>query len=140
MKQLKLFTFLSILSALLFSFNIRAYAQPGNMPTAEELANKMKTKLNLTDEQITQIYPIIEEQVEKKKRILEQARGQGRSAMQSMRSQMEEINKETEEKLVNYLTAEQLEQWRKEQENMQSEMRNKRGGSGRSRGFGRPGW
>ena len=66
MNQLKFLTILSIMSVMLIGFSLKAYAQPGNMPTVDEIVSKMQTKLNLTDEQITRIYPIIEEQVEKR--------------------------------------------------------------------------
>ncbi len=58
MNQLK---FLTIMSVMLIGFSLKAYAQPGNMPTVDEIVSKMQIKLNLTDEQITRIYPIIEE-------------------------------------------------------------------------------
>ncbi len=137
MKKITTFTVTSFLFALFLAFGANASAQPSR-PTAEEIINKLEQKLDLTDEQIRQIYPIIEEQMTKRKELIEKVRSQGFSARRSMKSKMKEINKETETKLAAHLSSEQLSQWKKIQKEMRSEMRGKMRGSGRfGRGFGR---
>jgi hypothetical protein len=64
--------------------------------TANEFISVMKTRLNLTEKQEIQVYPIIHKEFEKRREIFERHRGQGRQGMQSLKNEMQELqNKET---------------------------------------------
>ena len=73
----------------------------GKMRTAEEMVVKMKQEVNLTDEQVKQITPVIQGEIQKRKELMEQ---------------MRTLHRETENKLDQYLTPEQKAQWKDLQE------------------------
>jgi hypothetical protein len=86
------------------------------MPTAEEMVNRMvnqmKQELNLTDAQVNQILPIVQGHVQKQKELIEQVRGKGRGAMGTIRTDMEKLNQQTDAKLAEFLSKEQLAKWK----------------------------
>ena len=73
----------------------------GPRPTAEEKINKLKQQLNLTDEQVKQITPIIQSEMQKRKEVMDQMRN---------------LHQDTENKIGQYLTPEQMTQWKNLQE------------------------
>lgn len=89
--------------------------------TADQIIADMKDQLNLTDEQEAKIRPIIEEQIKKRGALIEKYQGQGREGMGSLRNEMQELSKSTENQLQSILTKEQMENYR----NMQAEERQK---------------
>lgn len=72
--------------------------------SASDIVAKMKEKLNLTDEQVSQITLIIQNEIEQRQVIMKQNN-----------SQMEALRKDTESKLSQYLTPDQLAQWKNNQ-------------------------
>jgi Spy/CpxP family protein refolding chaperone len=92
----------------------------------------MKNRLNLTDEQEAKIRPIIEDQITKRGALIEKYQGQGREGMGSLKNEMQELSKTTENQLQSILTKEQMENYR----NMQAEERQqmRKGSRGRSSG------
>jgi Spy/CpxP family protein refolding chaperone len=69
----------------------------GPKPTAEEKINKMKQELNLTDAQVKQITPIIQSEMQKRKELMDQMRN---------------LHQDTETKIGQSLTPEQMTQWK----------------------------
>jgi Spy/CpxP family protein refolding chaperone len=69
----------------------------GPWPTAEEKINKLKQGLNLTDEQVKQITPIIQSEMQKRKELMDQMRN---------------LHQDTETKIGQFLTPEQMTQWK----------------------------
>jgi len=59
----------------------------------------MKTRLNLTEEQEIQVYPIIHKEFEKRREIFGRRRGQGRQGMQSLKNEMQELQITTKKNL-----------------------------------------
>ena len=115
----------------------------GGMPfpqqTPEEILAMMKERLNLTEEQEAKVKPIIEEQCEARDEIIAKFKGQGRESRRSMRSELQAHQEVTEEKLSAVLTEEQLEEYRKIQEEQRQRMREQtkeRMGKGRRGGMG----
>ena len=89
-----------------------AFAQQEKQPpSAGEIAAKMKQNLNLTDEQVSQITPVIEENIQQRQAIMEQAKGQ-ETDRDAMKGQMAALRESMESKLAQYLTPEQLEKWK----------------------------
>ena len=89
-----------------------AFAQQEKQsPSAGEIVAKMKQNLNLTDDQANQITPVIEENIQQRQTIIEQAKGQG-TDRDAMKGQMAALRESMESKLAQYLTPEQLEKWK----------------------------
>ena len=100
--------------------------------SADQIISDMKNRLNLTDEQEAKIRPIIEDQITKRGALIEKYQGQGREGMGSLKNEMQELSKTTENQLQSILTKEQMENYR----NMQAEERQqmRKGSRGRSSG------
>ena len=116
----------------------------GGMPlpqqTPEEIFTVLRDRLNLTEEQEAKVKPIIEEQCETRDEIITKFKGQGRESRRSMRSALQAHQEVTEEKPSAVLTEEQMEEYRKIQEEqrqrMREQMEQKRMGKGRRGGMG----
>jgi len=110
----KLWLFIIILIGGIFiivSLTFAQEGQPPSPPSASDIVAKMKQELNLSDEQASQVIPVIQEEIQEMQTIMEQARNQGVSR-EAMLSQMESLHKNTESKLSQYLTEDQLTQWK----------------------------
>ena len=104
-----------ILLAALFLVAGSIFAQQNeqsrsHMSVGDIVAN-MKGKLNLTDEQVGQITPLIEENIQQRQSIMEQAKNDG-SDSDAVKGQMAALRQSMESKLSQYLTSEQLEKWK----------------------------
>jgi excinuclease UvrABC ATPase subunit len=101
-----------IVLGVLFLAAGAAFAQQGQqsfpLPSAGEVVAKMKEKLNLSDEQVKQIAPIIEEDFQQRKEIVAQSKTQG-LGREAVRSKMAALRQSTKSKLTQCLTPEQLE-------------------------------
>lgn len=84
--------------------------------TPEQMISHMKTRLNLTDQQEAKIRPIILESFNEQQKILDKSRSQDRSGIRSLRGELRQHQISVEEKLSKILTAEQLVDLRKLQE------------------------
>lgn len=90
-----------------------AMAERGRqMPDADQVMARLIERLDLTDAQADQVRPIIEEQLEKQKAVFEKYRGQGREGFRAARPEMQAIRQETEDRLKDVLTDEQMEKYR----------------------------
>ena len=76
--------------------------------TVDDMVQKMKKDLNLTDEQADAIKPIIEEKIAKRKELME-TQGQEAGSLDAIRSQMEKLNKEQDQQLSKILSPDQME-------------------------------
>ncbi len=86
--------------------------------------DRMTERLNLTDEQVAQVTPILEEAIAQRqaKRKELQAKGFGPETRQAMRAEMDKLRAAQDEKLKAILTEEQMAEHAK----MQEEQRNRR--------------
>jgi hypothetical protein len=80
--------------------------QPPSPPSASEIVSKMKQDLGLTDEQVSQVTSIIQDESSQMEALMKSG------DPQSGRSQMEAIQQQTESKLAQVLTADQLAKWK----------------------------
>ena len=114
-----------------------------SVKTTGQIVEEMSARLNLTEEQKAQVRPILEEQREKRAAIMEQYRDQGRGAKMYMQDDMEALELETQVKLAQVLTDEQMEEYRAmvaEQKASITEQKSQRGSrGGKSGGGGRRG-
>jgi hypothetical protein len=93
----------------------------------------MKSRLNLTEEQEAQIRPIIEDDIAQRQEIMQKSRTKGPQGMESMMKEMEQIQADTTSQVAEFLTDEQLEEYRimleeqqEQRENMRAKMRGRR--------------
>jgi len=102
-------------------------AQRGGFRQAdpEQIMSVLKNRLGLTPEQETQVGPIITDQIEKRRAVFEKYKEQGRGNKREMRSEMRAIRKDVESRLGTILTPEQMETFRKFQDEKRKEQRGK---------------
>lgn len=75
---------------------------------ADHIILEMKIDLNLSDEQELKIRPIIEEQVRKRKELIQKFQDQGRPSLESLRAELKDLRISTERQLQYFLTNEQM--------------------------------
>jgi hypothetical protein len=75
---------------------------------ADHIILEMKIDLNLSDEQELKIGPIIEEQVKRRKELIEKFQGQGRPGLEALRYELKDLRIKTEGQLQYFLTNEQM--------------------------------
>ncbi len=100
---------------------------------------KLGSYLALSPSQAKKVRPIIQDQINKKRDLLEK---KGKGDREGLRTELQMIQQNTERLLANILTPEQLKRYRKFQEEQQEEIksqRNKGGGKGNRGGGGRRG-
>ena len=96
------------LVVILFSANsIFAQDQP---PSADQIVSRMQSKLNLTQDQVTAITPIIEKYTAKRME-LKQGVEDGTIDRHDMRDQMQELKADQKQELSQILNPDQLSQW-----------------------------
>lgn len=105
-----------------------ALAQPSPEQMQQRMAAQTDTliqKLSLKDDQKAPVRAILEEHNTKRMDLFTKARESG--SFQDMRESMATLNEETEAKLAKVLTAEQMETYRKVQEELAEQRRQRRG-------------
>lgn len=76
--------------------------------SAEQRVADMKTRLGLTGEQAAAVKPIIEEQFERRKAIMDQSRSGGSEAREKLQAKMDDLEWDIDKKLAAVLTADQM--------------------------------
>jgi uncharacterized protein YPO0396 len=89
-------------------------------PSAADIVAKMQAKLNLTQDQVTAVTPIIEK-YNSKREDLKQSMEDGTADRDSIRSQMKQLKADEAQELGQVLSADQVSQW----EQMMSQRRHK---------------
>ena len=102
-------------------------ARGGAEPNAEQVMAVIHERLNLTEEQATAVKPIIEEQISKRRQVVDKARSMSRQERRSLRGEFKAIQAETESRLESILTAEQMDEFRAWQDERRQKMRKQRG-------------
>jgi septal ring factor EnvC (AmiA/AmiB activator) len=108
-----------------------AQDEPAN---AADIVAKMQSKLNLTQDQVAAVSPIIGE-YSSKRRDLRKSIEDGIADKESIRSQMKQLKQDERRDLAQVLSSDQISQWNK----MQSQGRHKRGSGGGGDGAGEGG-
>ena len=103
-----------------------AFAQEKPL-SADEIVSKMQSKLNLTQDQVTAVTPIVEKYSSKREGI-RQSMENGTADKDSIRSQMKQLKEDEGQELSQVLSAEQMSQWKQ----MMSQGRHKHGSEGGS--------
>lgn len=98
----------AILMVLLAITGCGVSQQEEQPPSVETIIARMKQDLNLSDEQVLQITPIMQDNIRQRREI----RSQGLDE-DTIKTQIQAVRQSTESKLSQYLTEDQLKQWRK---------------------------
>src|SRR5580698_1336038 len=103
-------------------------------PSAADIVAKMQSVLNLTQDQVTAVTPIIEKYSSKREE-LRQSMEDGTTDKDSIRSQMKELKESEKQELSQILSEDQVSQWEK----MQGQGRHKHKSDGDGGGDSGPG-
>jgi hypothetical protein len=76
--------------------------------SAEQQVADMRAKLGLSDEQAAEVKPIIEEQFERRKTIMDQSRSSGSEAREKMQAKLDDLEWNIDKKLAAVLTEDQM--------------------------------
>lgn len=106
-------------------FTMSAFAQDKRQSTpearAEKVTNKMKEKLNLSDEQVAKIKAINLDAAKKK----DELKGKGKDERKEMRTKIKNIETDRDNKILEVLTDEQKAQYNKMKENAKEHRKGK---------------
>ena len=95
---------------VLFFTTIPVFAQDQQPPSADDIVSKMQSKLNLTQDQVTAVLPIIEKYSSKREQF-RQNMEDGTADRDSIRGQMKQLKEDEKQDLSQVLSSEQLGQW-----------------------------
>ncbi len=109
-----------------------ARRMPGGK-SPDQTLSEMKSPLGLTEDQEAQIRPILEDEFVKRHAIIEKYQDQGRQGRSSLRNELQQLRKSTEQRFEPILTKAQMEEYRKMQEEARQKMRQGGPGSARPR-------
>ena len=102
--------------------------------------NELKGRLSLAENQTLEVRKVMKAYLKKKQTLMEKAKRQDQSARRRLRSEMQKLRKDTEKRLARTLTSEQLEKYRKYEEEQKETMKSERGSkSGNHSSSGRTG-
>ena len=96
--------------------------QHGSAQNPEKAFEKLKERLNLTDEQEEEIRPIIEQKHLKQKEIFQKYQGRSKEERQAMWGELQEVQNNTQEQLHEILSEEQIEEYKKIREEKKEHM------------------
>lgn len=109
----------------------RQMGSPGEVETLEEELARFTERLALSDKQVKQIQPILLEARREMSALMEDIHSRppsSRSAMQSIQLQMAALRKHTEQELEGVFTEEQMEEYKKMQDERRENMRGRKNG------------
>ncbi|GEM_PF-3155987 len=107
-----------IIALLLVSFFVlagTAYAKEQQPLTAEDVVAKMTTELNLTDEQVKAVAPIVRESILKRRAFLESVEGEFVTDKENIKLKMAKFQREENQKLSEILSEEQMQKLKEKQ-------------------------
>jgi hypothetical protein len=123
------FSVFLMLATLAFFYEALAF-RGNSARDPEQLIAELSEKLRLTDAQVEQIRPIIENQMEQREEIFEKYSSQGRQGRPALRQEMRDLRKDTHSQITSLLTEEQIAEY----EAFQQERFQKRRQRGRMNG------
>ncbi len=88
----------------------RSQGEDRQPPSADDIVTMMQSKLNLTQDQVTAVTPIIEKYASKRQELRQSAQD-GTTDRDSVRSQMKQLKSEEAQELGQVLSADQVSQW-----------------------------
>ncbi len=104
-----------------------AQAGPGlRKMDPEKRLMHLKERLQLSDQQVNQVRPILEEMAARHREIMEQARSQGGPGNASRRNDRRALQEATDARLGEVLSPEQMETWRSLREERRNRIKQRR--------------
>lgn len=100
------------------------FAAENEFQSAQLLAD-LKTRLNLSQEQIAQVRPIMQEQSQTLRELIEKYKVQGFVGMRSLTNELEQLREETSKQLEPILSAEQMQELTAFHEEIQAQFHEK---------------
>jgi cyanate lyase len=89
----------------------------------DRIISGLTTRVNMTAEQAQQVLPILKDHFANQRALVEKYQEQGRKAFRDFRNEHQQLQKETEERLQEILTAEQLQEFKAFQEELKEKIR-----------------
>ncbi|MCP4346477.1 MAG: hypothetical protein GY795_13230 [Desulfobacterales bacterium] len=124
-KKSSILAIAGLLVIVMAASNVMASGKRGQTP--DQIMSALKERLNLTEEQESQVRPVIEKQVESRKAIFDKYRDEPRENRKSMRDEIKQNREDTEKQLEAILSEEQMEEYRNYLNEKRSKRRGKKG-------------
>jgi RND family efflux transporter MFP subunit len=107
---------------------VRGKTKAPRGPTPDQIIAEIKRRLKLTDEQMAQVGPIMQEHIKEQNAIRKKYGGKGFAGIQDLMSNMRKLNRKTNGKLEKEVTPEQFAEYEKFQRELRAKARAARGG------------
>ncbi|MBF0571083.1 MAG: hypothetical protein HQL12_04360 [Candidatus Omnitrophica bacterium] len=117
---------------VLFLINASVFAQDQSV-SAGDIVSRIQSKLNLTQDQVAAVSPIIEKYSSKRRELWQSVKDKT-ADKESIHSQMKQLKEDEKQELSQVLSDDQLNQW----EQMQGQGRHKHNGTGNGSGDNAP--
>ena len=89
----------------------------------DRIISGLMQQLGVTQEQADQMLPILRENLQKRRELIEKYQGQGPAGFRSFRKENQELQQQLEQQLGSFLTVEQFQKYRELQQRVQERMR-----------------
>ena len=80
-------------------------------PSADEIIAKMKTQVNLTQQQVDALKPIIENNIIQCQQLMQDLKKEGVTDKSIIQNTMEQLEKDKSQKMAQVLTKDQMDKW-----------------------------
>ena len=107
---------------------VRGKPKATGPPTPEQIIAEIRRRLKLTDQQMDQVRPIMQEHLKEQGAIREKYGGKGFAGIQDLIRNMQRLNSKTTGRLEKVVTAEQLAEYEKFQQELRAKARAAMGG------------
>jgi ribosomal protein S13 len=97
--------------------------QGKNAMDPESIVSDLTTRLDLSDEQVVEIRPVIEDHAEKRRAIFDKYRAQGNQNQSAIRNEMDAVRQETHARLEKILSAVQMAEYQSYRKEQRQKMR-----------------
>lgn len=145
--KVKIFMLALVTAALLTACSSHHQRPTMEVPTPQKRLYTLKHRLNMSDEQVIAVKPILEQEYERKTELMDAFRDGNREAMRENKQKLEDLEWDIFKQLSDHLTPEQMdiysklleEEKEKMMEQMQANQGRKGGGQGKRGGGGKRG-
>lgn len=97
--------------------------EKANETVKEGIVKNFADRLKLTQEQLKQVTPVLKENIEKRRELVEKFQEQGREAIKSFREEHQKLEEETAQRLKDLLNSDQLKELQELQEELKEKIR-----------------
>lgn len=118
-----------IVCCVMMALPVHAFQGP-QPPDADQMLSDLTARLNLTDDQVQKVKPMLENFVTQRNQIFQDNFSKGRGNRQVVRNEMAALHTELENKLSGVLSEEQMVKYKEYQAERFQQMKNKRKAAG----------